>query len=414
MNICLTEPNNLLPSRQLPTTTLQGSKRHRLKTATLALALSGLLLNGCGGSDLPLNMDEASGQTSTTDGAVTTANNTANSGSTNTGSTTPDQATSGNPSVTTSTPANGLILNKQSAFTEAPAKVSVAFNVETDQGQPVTGLTLDNFALYENDELISAFESQPKITPDDGDFTYSTMLLLDFSSSVVSTALTELKEAATLFVDHIFSAQGINASHELAVALFDGQQNIVYVTDYLTNPLEIKDRISLLDESNMIDPSTNLYGAVQQGIESIEQRLSDNMILDSDLVVAGAMVLFTDGRDQAARVSEQNALNTVAQTADNISLYTIGLGSDIDSDVLTAVGVDGFQQAVSLDALVSSFTSVASNVANEANSYYTLEYCTPKRAGNAHILRIVATQSELQGELSISFSAEGFSSECEL
>jgi uncharacterized protein YegL len=285
----------------------------------------------------------------------------------------------------------------------------VAFKLETDTGLPVPNLAADQFALYENGTLISVAEAAKRVTPEDGDFIFSTLLLLDFSGSVVNESLDGIKAAAISFIEQVLppAAEG-RTSKVLAVGLFDGRANIEMLTEYLSNPDLLTEQVRALTEEYMVDPSTNLYGAAQSGLQNITAQVTQTRNDFPDVFAAGAMVLFTDGTDQAARVDEADALDSVAARSEDVAVMTIGLGSEINQAVLERLGPDGFRAASELTDLATSFGEIAQFVSDEADSFYKLDYCSPKRAGEANTLSIVATQEALSGSLDVTFSAEQF------
>ncbi len=130
-----------------------------------------------------------------------------------------------------------------------------------------------------------------------------------------------------------------------------------------------------------------------------------------DVVAAGSVVLFTDGTDQANRVSRSDALRAVERIGRDLSVYTIGLGGEIDETTLQAIGADGFVSAANLEELVPKFQEIAKLVRDEAGSYYLLEYCSPKRDGDNE-LGIRASEDDDMGVLTTRFSAAGFTSGC--
>ncbi|MEJ2670008.1 MAG: VWA domain-containing protein, partial [Gammaproteobacteria bacterium] len=303
---------------------------------------------------------------------------------------------------------------QQDHGTALPANVSVTFKLETDTGVPVPNLPVDSFNLYENDNLISV-ESARRVTPQDGEFVFSTLLLLDFSGSVVFGSLDTIKSAAASFVENVLPpAATEQTSKSLALAIFDGRQNIVMISDYLTNPDQVKEFIFALDASTAQDPSTNLYGAAIEGIAAISAQVEQQRTLNPDILSAGALVLFTDGTDQAARTTKEAAIQAVEARPEDVSVMTIGLGSEINPQVLQQLGRDAFSQASELNELAETFSEVAQFVSDEADSFYKLDYCSPKRAGMENTLRIQAIQGDLTGELNVVFSAEGFSAGCKI
>jgi len=104
---------------------------------------------------------------------------------------------------------NDLILSIQDQFTTLPGKVSILFKVSDAQGDPVAGLTADQFTIYEqgrNDDCfntISTSESLARISSNSQIFANNTLLVLDLSNSVLSSSLDELKLASSSFIDNV-------------------------------------------------------------------------------------------------------------------------------------------------------------------------------------------------------------------
>ncbi len=310
--------------------------------------------------------------------------------------------------------------NPGTELTELPAKVSVSFKTETIEGKPVPNLTLDEFEFFEDGSRISVTESQSRIIPEESEFVYSTLLLLDFSDSVALNFLEDLKQGAASFIEQVLPpGTEQTLSKELAVATFDGREDILVVTqgldsEFMRNRELLMQVVLGLSIENDLerDGSTNFYGAVQKGIAMLGARLEANQKLDPTKLVAGSLVIFTDGTDQAARVTEATAVRAVQESKDNLTVFTIGLGGEINPDLLRTIGRDGFQQAGDLGELVNTFAQTAQLVVDETNSFYKLEYCSPKRSGQSHELIIVANREGERGELVVQFSAESFTSGC--
>lgn len=336
----------------------------------------------------------------------------------------PGGATGGDRSAATNStaPATALRLILQDQSTAPPARVSVAFKLETDTGVPVPNLPAESFVLRENGSLISAKESVKRITPEDGDFVFSTLLLLDLSGSVIDQSLEALLEAAANFIREVLPpAIEERTSKILAVGVFDGRAEIEIITDYSSNPDHLVEQVFLIDESTMQDSSTNLYGAAISGLNSVTNQVEATRRDNPEIFGAGALVLFTDGTDQAAIEPEEAAFNAVDERAEDIAVMTIGLGAEVNSEVLQRLGPNGFRAASEQGDLITSFGEIAQFVSDEADSFYKLDYCSPKRTGPQleHTLTIEVHQvtdenQELSGELDVIFSAESFGAGCEL
>lgn len=303
-----------------------------------------------------------------------------------------------------------LTLLERSA--QPPANVSVLFKVDTDDNRPVAGLRASSFDLYENENRVSNFEADLQILPKTGQFQYSIVLLLDLSGSIVrSESLELLREAAQRFVQALLYQpdEPQYGEIEMGVWWFDGQAQISPLVEFTIRPDSLENGVATITADLPADPSTNLYGAIVQGASLAEQRVLSRR--SRDVITAGSLVLFTDGTDQANRTSRSAALRAVEGTGADLSVFTIGLGGEIDTTTLESVGRDGFASASNLDELVPKFQEIADLVRDEANSYYLLEYCSPKRGGENE-LTLRANNGASVGLLTTTFSATDFTPGC--
>lgn len=309
---------------------------------------------------------------------------------------------------------NGLRILIQNEYTTPPAKVSVFFKVEEKDGTPVAGLMDSDFSIYEkgrNDEqtrLISTDEAERQISPRAQLFAYNTLLILDLSASVTNNDLPKLKEASKQFIRAIIPEDN-DGSVKIGVSWFDGEDVLHQLTDFSGDVSLLSAAIDGITPDISNDNSTDLFGAVMKGVDSVSEALYQN----DDRISAASMVIFTDGTDQAARYSKEQAYEKVNLAKDRMTFYTIGLGSEIDEDVLATIGVNSFEFASDTDKLIETFDRIAQRVSNDANSYYLFEYCSPKRNGTNE-LTIEALYGMLKGETSTNFVADGFTGGCEL
>lgn len=299
------------------------------------------------------------------------------------------------------------------AKTEVPSKIRLFFKVDLGEDLKFTTLEPSDFEIYENGSQISGLESQADIQRESGDFLYSSVLMLDLSGSILNNAdLPKLKEAATSFIDQTMpgESESLYGTREMAVYWFDGEENVHPLVSFTADGDSLKSGIESIDEDISSDVSTNLNGAVIQGLSIMDNRVQE-IRADSDIATAGSMVVFTDGTDQAGWVDTETALDTVNTASKEYSLFTIGLGGEIDQDVLQSFGKDGFELAEDSLALNDTFLAVAERLEAESNSYYLLEYCSPKRTGQ-HTLELRAIYEDKFGSFQTQFSAEGFSGGC--
>ncbi|WP_409070379.1 vWA domain-containing protein [Aliifodinibius sp. S!AR15-10] len=237
--------------------------------------------------------------------------------------------------------------------------------------------------------------------------------MLDLSGSILNNAdLPKVKEAATTFIERTMpdATDQLYGTREMAVYWFDGEESIHPLVSFTAERDTLVSGIESITEDISDDASTNLNGAVIQGLSVMDSRLR-SIRDDQDIATAGSMVLFTDGTDQAGRVSTSAALDSVNKASSEHSLFTIGLGGEIDQDVLESFGKDGFELAEDSLELNSSFLAVAERLEAASNSFYVLEYCSPKRSGE-HTLELRAVYEDKFGSFSTTFSADGFSGGC--
>lgn len=312
---------------------------------------------------------------------------------------------------------NDLLLSIQEQFTTLPGKVSILFKVSDSQGNPISGLTANQFTIYEqgrNDDCfntISSSESLARISPNSQIFSNNTLLVLDLSNSVLESSLDELKAASTSFVNNVMPSPD-NESFKMAIYWFDGEDELHLLNPLTSSSTELTAAIDGITQDISNDPSTDLYGAVIKSTDIAEDLIQENNA--NAVIGAASVVIFTDGTDQASRFTEERALEAVNDANRNISYFTIGLGAEIDADVLTQIGKTASVFASNKEELETTFNQISQRVSEQANSFYLFEYCTPKRDGSGeNNLVIQLTNGGLQGAVQTKFNADGFTGGCE-
>lgn len=310
-----------------------------------------------------------------------------------------------------------LVLSIQEQFTTLPGKVSIFFKVSDTEGNPVSGLTADEFTIYEqgrNDDCfntISTSESFARISPRSQIFSNNTLLVLDLSNSVLSSSLAELKSASLSFIDNVMPEVSED-SFKMAIYWFDGEDELHQLNELTSSKEELTLAINGITSNISNDPSTDLYGAVIKVADKAEALIKENT--NNDVISAASIVVFTDGTDQASRYTESAALKKVNNANANISYFSIGLGSEIDTEVLTEIGKTFSVFASNKEELETTFNDISYRVSQQANSFYLFEYCSPKRDGSGeNNLAIQVSDNGLHGAVQTKFDATGFTGGCE-
>ncbi len=300
-----------------------------------------------------------------------------------------------------------------------PSKVSIFFKVTDNSGNPVGFLTEDNFVIFEqglNDECHReiSLESKRKISPDEQFFSHTTMLVLDLSGSVLENNLEPLRMAAIEFIDAIMPDMPDNST-AMGIWWFDGEDILHSLVPVTYSKSTLKLGILAIDQSISVDNSTDLYGAVIKAAEEAQNILDQQV---DSIISAVSVVIFTDGKDKANRYLTGDAINAVNSSSNDITFFTIGIGVEIDGQILSQLGRNGFASSADIGELALIFNNVASLVSAEANSYYLFEYCSPIRNGTSNGLIIEANFSEpgnsMFGNFQTTFDATGFTGGCDL
>ncbi|MCC6749695.1 MAG: VWA domain-containing protein [Deltaproteobacteria bacterium] len=297
----------------------------------------------------------------------------------------------------------GLQLKLQHASVQKPSNVVLYFAVEDSRGQGVPALAADAFKIYEDDQLVSPFESKQTILNPEVAVSHYVLLLVDLSGSITeSGSLPALTSAVSAFVERVSKSQVV----QIAVYGFDGSPKLTPLVGFTRQGLAVSSAMSWLTGRKAKDPSTNLNGAIVEGVSVLEKQVSkSNMPLRF-----ATMVVFTDGTDRAHRVAWEKVEEKVDQA--QVNLYAIGLGAELSEDHLSKIGRAGYVKAERQEDMNKAFEEMATKIESAGRKYYLLSYCSPSRAGT-HRLRVEATTKEGSGDLSREFKAEGFGPNCD-
>lgn len=302
------------------------------------------------------------------------------------------------------TQAGCLTLHLVDASVHKPSNIAVYFSVTDSSKRPVASMTADQFKIYEDGKVVSLFESKQTILNPEVAVVQDTLLLMDMSGSVTESGrIGDLIEAASAFTDRIGKTQVVG------VATFDGQKDIHALAGFATGGGNVRQSISTLSTYKAKDPSTNLNGAVIEGLKALQAQMARS----TQPLRIGNLVVFTDGTDHAHRVSRadlQTALNSLDST---INVFVIGVGAEIDSGELRTIGRT--KAIVSRDPtkIRRAFDDIAQIVEDYGRSFYLLSYCSPARAGE-HDVEVEADPPHRgSGRLIYHFNATGFGPQCD-
>jgi hypothetical protein len=315
-----------------------------------------------------------------------------------TGGSTGDTGESTDDTGSVTPPCTSYTMDTLEADAFLPSVVRLAVKLRCD-GAPVTDKTEEDFSITEDGLEVSAFESDLSLVPTVAAFRLVNAMVLDMSGSIVDSGyLDDLQTAAQTFVERLGEDQ------EVAIYLFDGREGIQTLIGFTSDHGALSTAIGSLDDYEVVDPSTNLNGAVIAGLSVLDAVAASG----SGGTIEASMVIFTDGADMAGRVSNEAAELAVSLSPHNV--YAVGLGSALDEAHMTALGTDGYYVASDIESLEAAFDDVATLIRDEASSIYILAYCSPKRAG-LHTLELRLTGTS--ASTTFDFNASGFVADCD-
>lgn len=304
---------------------------------------------------------------------------------------------------------------------EPPAKVTVYFKLDSKNEVPIAGMEGTDFIIYEkgqNDKNyveISEFEAERKIVDDERFFTFNTVLLLDLSGSVTANYLDELKSSSISFVRK-FIPDSPDSPYSMSIWWFDGEDEIHPLVGFTNSQSTLISGINSISTGMSSDNTTDLYGAVMDGLVIAEDKFLEEQDLGN--ITGGAVVVFTDGTDQAQRHPFSDASSSISSRPEKLKILTIGLGDEIDKKILRQIGEDGFAFAENASKLEETFEEIAEFVSAEARSYYIFRFCSAKRSGSNISLKIEVNtkyrNKKIKGDVITSYDATGFSGGCSL
>src|SRR6476659_2564537 len=162
-----------------------------------------------------------------------------------------------------------LKVTKISAAADQPANVAVYLDVKDKLGRPIPGLAEKNFRVYEDGKLVTTSKGKRALLEPKQFDTRYVLLLVDLSGPIVdSEDLPDLVNAVGGFVDHV------GATHEIAVGVFDGNDEVVPVLGY-AGTADTKKVVQAMQKFRPRSRNTNLNGAVYQGLCTCPYRMKE-------------------------------------------------------------------------------------------------------------------------------------------
>jgi hypothetical protein len=292
-----------------------------------------------------------------------------------------------------------LQVTKLGASAQRPANVALYLSVTDKLGQPVGGLALANFRVYEDKKLISETKGKRALLDTGIASSRSSLLLIDLSGPMVdSEDLPELAKAVGQFVEKV------GASQTVAVGVFDGADEVAPLFGFGAK-METAKLVEAVRKFRPRSRTTNLNGAVFQGLHSLKEQLAQATTDEK----SASLVVFTDRGDLAHSVNPSVLEQALKDTP--VDVYVIATGEKVSRPEIAAIGHSGIFISNDPKAFKKGFDQVTAKLATASDGRYIFSYCTPKRKGD-HKLRLEVAVPGDTGELTYEFSADSFKAGC--
>jgi hypothetical protein len=308
-----------------------------------------------------------------------------------------------------------LVLNLQpGGFVQQGSKVTLTFSADklVKGGDAVEGLAIDDLVVLEDGEEASPAEGWRRFTSNFRGVRVNHRLLLDLSGSMATEKqLSALARAGNRYIEKVLAAKD-SGDHFFAIDGFDGGP-VVPIQSYTQDPTVLGQALANPCGTTLCkDPSTNLYGALSREIATFEAEAEAGDAPVSER----AIVLFTDGIDQAGVATLKQTAAKNSETA--VHVYTITVGSEADQERSAKLGKAGNAVAPEAGDIAKAAESIAERTPALAKHFYRFEYCTPKRGGKHELtLKIrhkVDDKLVLKGSLAQAFELTNTRFECDL
>ena len=265
-------------------------------------------------------------------------------------------------------------LNRLDYTSEQPAIISVLFTARDKDNIPADNLGIANFEIREDGDLLPASESASTLLLREyWPFTMDTVVLLDISSSISVADLANMKQAVVELVrDPSTGNSRLFSGQRVAIYTFD--DSVRQVKSFSSSPNHIINALDSIELPLSITP-TDLYGALDTaaGLWRTSHSISN--------ITEGAVILITDGTDTAGR-------RTLSSTLDSIGdkkVFTIGVGDEINEDVLEELGTAGTYSINDFSELSPALSNIRESLRRFSDSFYYLQYASPKRAADGRV-----------------------------
>lgn len=304
----------------------------------------------------------------------------------------------------------GLQVDAVKAEAKKPSNVSVYLSVRKED-VALADLQAEHFALTENDQPLDSSQVGLRLLDRQLVAEHRVLLLLDLSGPINDSGAIALLTTQVLPL-----VERLRIEHDVSVYGFDGSESLTQIGSFErlgpgSKPPVTKQDFARLTAFKQKDPSSNLNGAVTQGLQTLDRELSAS----SKPITIGSMLIVARGPDLAGRTPEALMVDTIDDSPHQV--YAVTVNATDDTHLAELIGPAGYSQVKYFENLEVGLADVARSIETDYGRYYFLSYCSPARAGERNLMITVSTHdgdgAEVKGDASVAFDASGFGSGCD-
>jgi hypothetical protein len=288
-----------------------------------------------------------------------------------------------------------LKITKIAATTQKPGNIALFLDVR-DKGRPVANLEEKDFRVFEDGKLVPAKKAKRALLEPDVLSVHFTYVLVDLSGPIAdSEYLSELAATVGKF------STNLAENHTIAVSAFDGNDEVAPFLGFGAGPEQLKKLADGLAKFRPRSRSSNLYGAVYQGLHTLEEQLNNSPLPDK----AATLIVFTDRTDISHTVGVDQLREKVKNTPAQV--FVIGVGEQISRPDLTAIAKTGMFLSNEPRDYKKGFDEIGQKLVTVAEGRYVLSFCSTKKKGS-HKLDVEVVAPNDSGKVTHKFNASGF------
>jgi VWFA-related protein len=248
--------------------------------------------------------------------------------------------------------------------------VQVIVSVRNQLDDPVSNLVESNFSITEDGSAKGPFNVSNTMTPP-----VSVGMVLDYSSTTIPLTA-ELEVAAKSFVDLLDPAKD-----EAEVIKFAEDWEVMQ--PFTDNQVALKDAID--EPPSFQRMGTALYDTLVESVNATSLQSNSRL----------AIVAVSDGKD--TRSTQTISDVTAGATANNVQIFTIGIGPAVDNATLQTLATDTGGEYF-FDPAASDLTTIYATISEILSNEYTITYTTSSAVGSTISINVVVDDNGQIGE----------------